>query len=297
MLKDPDLRQIALEARGLHQSGDRYEARLHGPDGRAEAGATAKALQPALQPRIGPRFPQATTRRFSRIPALVRGCGPSSSIRPRESGNSRAQALPGDPNHFAINGFGLSTASAHGETVGVAMPVLSASFRFGSSRRGSAPGHTPPRPGNADYRFPRCQRVLRPLSRQSGRLPSTRDPQRRRSDQPMRIERRATEQWPGIPPGGRALGEPDSREGSARPAPPSVEARACADTGSAGAVRLVFKGSSSDTRPLRGQVGSPAILTVHRPSSTQSNLSRARHAVSPNWKKWDRPPQVFERGE
>jgi hypothetical protein len=36
----------------------------------------------------------------------------------------------------------------------------------------------------------------------------------------------------GVPPGAS-----DSREGSARPAPPPVEARACADSGSAGAVR------------------------------------------------------------
>jgi hypothetical protein len=41
------------------------------------------------------------------------GCrwgGPSSNIRPRESGISRAQALQGAPNRFAIDGFGLCTA-------------------------------------------------------------------------------------------------------------------------------------------------------------------------------------------
>jgi hypothetical protein len=48
--------------------------------------------------------------------------GPSSNIRPRESGISHAQALPADQNRFAINGLGLRTASDHRETAGVAMP-------------------------------------------------------------------------------------------------------------------------------------------------------------------------------
>jgi hypothetical protein len=46
--------------------------------------------------------------------------GPSSNIRPRESGISRAQALPRDPNRFAINVLGLCTASTHREAAGVA---------------------------------------------------------------------------------------------------------------------------------------------------------------------------------
>jgi hypothetical protein len=54
--------------------------------------------------------------------------GPSSNIRPRESGISHAQALPAELNRFALNRIGLPTASAHRETAGVAIPVRS--FRF-----------------------------------------------------------------------------------------------------------------------------------------------------------------------
>ena len=47
---------------------------------------------------------------------------PSSSIRPRECGKSRAQELRGDPNHVILIRLGLYTVSAHGEMAGVAMP-------------------------------------------------------------------------------------------------------------------------------------------------------------------------------
>jgi hypothetical protein len=79
----------------------------------------------ALQPQIGPVF---LKERQALQPHTGLGTwgGPSSNFRSRENGISRAQALPGDPNRFAINGLGLCTASVHREPAGVAMPVHSA---------------------------------------------------------------------------------------------------------------------------------------------------------------------------
>jgi hypothetical protein len=54
--------------------------------------------------------------------------GPSSNIRPRESGISHTQALPADLNRFALNRLGLRTASAQRVTAGVAIPIRF--FRF-----------------------------------------------------------------------------------------------------------------------------------------------------------------------
>jgi hypothetical protein len=97
--------------------------------------------------------------------------GRSSNIRPCESGICRAQALPGDPNRFAINGLGLCLASAHMETARVAMrlhsslsiplamPVHSASFFPDRVPAGveTAAAVTPRRgPAVSDFvRFPR----------------------------------------------------------------------------------------------------------------------------------------------
>jgi hypothetical protein len=79
----------------------------------------------ALRHWIGPRLPQgATIASAANRPWDVERS--KLEHRPRESGISHAQALPGDQNRFAINGLRLRTASDHRETAGVAMHVLTA---------------------------------------------------------------------------------------------------------------------------------------------------------------------------